>query len=176
MSLKQKQWHSVSGELSRYWLPRLGETLRALPSVSRRALLRLDPGYTLVLSVFAFLAALRFVQIGSRSLWADELFSVFWAKGGAVHAISHAPDETNPPLYYLILNLWMRAFGESESMVRLFSACVSAITIPLVYVLGNALFGRRAGIISASLFGLSQWHLHFAQEARVFALLRCTTR
>ena len=171
ISLKQKQRHSVSCELSRYWPSPLGETLRALPSVSRRALLRLDLGYTSLLSVLAFLAALRFVHIGGRSLWADELFSVFWAKGGAMHVISHAPDETNPPLYYLILNLWMRAFGESEGMVRLFSACVSAITIPLVYVLGNALFGRKAGIISALLFGLSQWHLYFAQEARVFALL-----
>jgi uncharacterized membrane protein len=164
----EKQRQRAFGELSRYLPP---SRSLSLASGTRLALLRLGLRYTLLLSVFALLAALRFVDIGSRSLWADELFSVFWAKSGAIYVVSHAADETNPPLYYLLLNLWMNVFGESESTVRLLSACVSTVTIPLVYVLGNTLFGRTAGVISALLFGLSQWHLYFAQEARVFALL-----
>jgi uncharacterized membrane protein len=140
-------------------------------STRQGGLLRLSPLETLLFSALLFSATLRFLALARQSLWTDELFSVFWAKSGATYALSHAGDETNPPLYYLLLDLWMWVFGESEGAIRLLSACMSALTIVVIYVLGNALFDRRAGIIAALLFALSSWHLYFAQEARVFALL-----
>jgi 4-amino-4-deoxy-L-arabinose transferase-like glycosyltransferase len=114
--------------------------------------------------------SLRFIALGRQSLWCDELFSVFWAKAGVAFALSHAAQETNPPLYYLLLNPWMSLFGESESAVRLLSACASALTVAVTYFLGRRLFNETAGFIAACLLALSPLHLYFAQEARAFAL------
>jgi hypothetical protein len=126
---------------------------------------------TICVAALVVCVALRFVALGSQSLWADELFSVFWSKGGAHYVLSHAASETNPPLYYLVLGLWMRLCGDSEAAVRLLSACVSAVTVAVVFLMGRALFNRGAAFIAALLFALSPWQLYFAQEARAFALL-----
>jgi uncharacterized membrane protein len=99
---------------------------------------------TICVAALVVCVALRFVALGSQSLWADELFSVFWSKGGAHYVLSHAASETNPPLYYLVLGLWMRLCGDSEAAVRLLSACVSAVTVAVVFLMGRALFKRGA--------------------------------
>lgn len=115
--------------------------------------------------------ALRFVALGRQSLWTDELFSVYWAKAGAGFMLAHLRDETNPPLYYLMLEAWMLVFGDGEAVVRLLSALLSALTVPVVYLLGKNAFGRRAGVIAALLYAFSYWHLYYAQETRGYALL-----
>jgi mannosyltransferase len=147
-------------------------TLRLGRIVFRRKvkLLRLSWLEVLLFSALLVCVALRFVALTRQSLWADELFAVFWAKSGAVYILSHAADETNPPLYSFLLALWIWVFGASEGAVRLLSACISVITVLVIYVLGNSLFDRRAAIIAALLLALSSWNLYFAQEARVFAI------
>jgi mannosyltransferase len=130
----------------------------------------------LCVSLLALLAAtaLRFIALGRQSLWTDELFSVYWARAGAGFMFAHFWNETNPPLYYLILEVWMRVFGDGEAAVRLLSALLSAITVPVVYLLGKNMFGRQAGSIAALLYALSYWNLYYAQEARGYALLYLT--
>ena len=128
----------------------------------------------LVAAAISLGIAIRFVALGRQSLWADELFAVFWSRSGIGYVLSHSREETTPPLYYLLLNLWMRMFGDSESAVRLLSACASAATIPVIWALGKKLFNCRAGLIAAMLFALSSWQLYFAQEARCYALLDLT--
>ena len=115
--------------------------------------------------------ALRFVALGRQSFWTDELFSVYWAKAGSGFMLVHLWDETSPPLYYLVLEAWMLVFGDGEAAVRLLSALLSALTVPVVYLLGKNVFGRQAGVIAALLYAFSYWHLYYAQEARGYALL-----
>jgi mannosyltransferase len=132
---------------------------------------RQDLALAVTLFVLLVATALRFAALGRQSLWADELFSVYWARAGVDFVLAHIRDETNPPLYYFLLEIWMRIFGDSEAAVRLLSAILSAITVPVVYLLGRELFGKQAGRIAALLYALSYWHLYYAQEARSYALL-----
>jgi mannosyltransferase len=126
--------------------------------------------YVTLLALFVA-TTLRFVALGRQSLWSDELFSVYWARAGVNFMFAHIWDETNPPVYYLLLQTWMGMLGDSEAAVRFLSAILSAITVPVVYLLGKEFFGKQAGVIAALLYALSYWHLYYAQEARSYALL-----
>ncbi|MGA8497306.1 MAG: glycosyltransferase family 39 protein [Xanthobacteraceae bacterium] len=172
MHSKQRNGHQSVGQLLITFADRRTTIRRKGPAVAAQYGMSLPNRLEAILFfALAFCTALRFVALAHQSLWTDELFSVFWAKSGAIYMLSHAADETNPPLYYLLLDLWIWGFGDSESAVRLLSACISTLTILVVFVLGNVFFDRRAGFIAALLFALSAWNLYFAQEARVFSLL-----
>jgi mannosyltransferase len=115
--------------------------------------------------------ALHFVALGRQSLWHDEFFSVYWASDGNHFALTHLFDETNPPLYYLLLHWWIGLFGDSAAAIRLLSALFSALTVPVVYLLGRNMFGKQAGVLAVLLSTVSYWGLFYAQEARGYSLL-----
>jgi hypothetical protein len=47
----------------------------------------------------------------------------------------------------------------------------SALTAPIVYLLGRNMFGKQAGVLAVLLSTISYWSLFYAQEARGYALL-----
>ena len=82
-----------------------------------------------------------------------------------------AAPRSPPPLYYWLLNLWVRLFGLSENGLRSLSVFASAATVGLTYDLGRRLFGRVAGLLAAFLLAIAPFHIYYAQEARMYALL-----
>lgn len=74
-------------------------------------------------------------------------------------------------LYHLLLNLWVRIFGESEFAVRSMSALFGALAVAAVYLLGVHLYGRVAGLLAGLLFALNAFIVQYAQDARSYSLL-----
>jgi len=70
--------------------------------------------------VVVFLAyALRAYAVSRQALRGDEAFSLTFSSqsiGEIMRAMAYT--EPNPPLYWLLLNGWMRAAGQSELAVR----------------------------------------------------------
>jgi len=126
----------------------------------------------LLLLAFTFVgAALRFYAIGQKGLWLDEAFSV-WLGGHRLPEMWSwiARIDQHPPLYYTLLNLWMR-MGDDASTVRLLSAVAGTLTIPVIFLLGQRLAGLLTGLMAALILAVSPFHVRFAQEARMYALL-----
>lgn len=124
-----------------------------------------------VLAVTALAAVLRFVQLGSESLWIDE--GATWRLAQMTHARLWGPEavyETNPPLWYSLerLMLW---FGDSETVLRLLPALLGTATVPLVFLIGRRVGGAGVGLLAAALLATSTTHLTYSQEARGYALL-----
>jgi hypothetical protein len=127
-----------------------------------------------LLSITLIGGALRLLAIGQKGIWLDEAFSIWlgW---------QHLPRmwgwigwiDQHPPLYYILLNLWMR-LGDDAATVRLLSAVLGVLTIPIVFVLGRRLAGSLVGLLAALLLAVSPYHVRFAQEARMYALLTFT--
>jgi hypothetical protein len=84
-------------------------------------------------------------------------------------------SDTNPPLYYLLLNLWTRAGGTSDLNLRLFSVLLSVASIPLIFLLARRLLGQRAALYSAALFALAPQAVFHGTEGRMYALLIALT-
>ena len=88
---------------------------------------------------------------------------------GLIDSLAHT--EGNPPLYFLLLDGWMRLFGDSEAAVRSLSAIFGTATIVLAYEIGRRLATKRVGLVAAALVAFNPLLVWFSQEARPYALL-----
>lgn len=130
----------------------------------------------LLLAGLCCLAAftLRAHGLAGQSLWLDE---------GASYAFALLPpgtliartfnSEPNPPLYYLLLHVWVGGAGTSEYALRYLSVLPGVLTVALTYRLGLALVGQPAAIAAALLTAVSPYLIWYAQQARMYALLGC---
>ena len=125
----------------------------------------------LLLAITALGAALRFHHIGSEALWLDEAFSIWMAQQPLAQMLQWAVRiDQHPPLYYALLHAWL-GLGDGAGTVRALSALCGTLNIPIIFLLGRRLAGLRAGLLAALLLAVSPFHVHFAQEARMYALL-----
>jgi mannosyltransferase len=124
-----------------------------------------------LLALIALGAFLRFYRIGANGLWLDEAFSIWMGRQPVGQMLDWlARIDQHPPLYYLLLHLWMH-LGDGEAVVRALSTLCSTLTIPTLYLLGRRLAGRRVGLLATLILAISPFHVYFAQEARMYALL-----
>ncbi|HIC89470.1 MAG TPA: hypothetical protein EYP04_08720 [Anaerolineae bacterium] len=122
-------------------------------------------------AITALGAALRLYANGSKSLWLDEAFSIWVGSQPLTEAWGWLIRvDQHPPLYYTLLHFWM-AFGQTESVVRSFSALCGVLTLPVVYLIGRWLGGTLLGIVAVLILVISPFHVAFGQETRMYALL-----
>jgi mannosyltransferase len=125
-------------------------------------------GLVLLLTVASVL--LRIGQLRFH-FWIDEGISV----GIASHPLSELPqllrEDGSPPLYYLLLHVWMQIFGRSEQATHELSLIFAVITVPVAYWGGGSLFGRRTGAYCAVLAAGLPFLTEYAQETRMYSLL-----
>lgn len=114
-------------------------------------------------------ALLRFVMLSRQSLWLDEFASWQFASLDLRHVLLSEP--TNPPFYYLLLHVWMKWLGKSESAMRSLSIVPSLISVGLVYHFSQRLFNRSIALVAACYMAISTFQIYYAQEARCFSLL-----
>ena len=144
----------------------------ALPAHATHTIERTHPFVPLAL-ILCIALTVRAIDIGALSLWNDELFSRYYADLFGLKYLwtTGLTRENSPPLYYMLIAGWMHLFGTSEAAMRSLSMLASVLTVPLVYVIGRELFDRGCGMLAALVFALSPMQVHYAQEARTYALL-----
>jgi uncharacterized membrane protein len=107
-----------------------------------------------------------------QSLWRDEGFSVWIAKDSLLNVITRTSGDFNPPLYYLILNLWMHTFGNSEIVLRSLSLIFHLLLVWVVFRFAQAVFKQRSYAITTALLAATNPMLvYFAFELRMYSLL-----
>jgi len=127
------------------------------------------------LALFAAALALVLPMTGAQSIWFDEAVTLSNAQQSFDLARNMRGDAT-PPLYPLLVHLWMRVFGATIESARALSALASAGTAALLFQLGRRFLDARTGLFAALLFGCSRFQIFFAHEARPYAVvvLLCT--
>lgn len=122
-------------------------------------------------------ALVRFHGIGQKSLWYDEFDSLHIATGQIErnsNMVKYSPlgvlpvlqNDVDVPLFYMLLNLWIRVFSNSEAALRSLPALFGIATIWLIYRVATTLLNQSIGLISALILALSPFHVYYAQEAR----------
>jgi hypothetical protein len=125
----------------------------------------------LVLTLLAL--AVRLQQITYHSLWFDEAMSVHWARSDVARILEvsmNLVEDRLPPVYYLLLHGWRLVWGDGELAVRLPSALLGALLVPVVYRLAAEMLDRRAAGLAAVLAAVNPFLVWYAQEARMYAL------
>jgi mannosyltransferase len=114
--------------------------------------------------------ALRVRELGI-GFWIDEGLSVGIADRPLTDIPGVLHQDGSPPLYYMLLHLWMGVFGSSEAAARALSLAFAAAAVPVSWWAARALFGERAGWMAAVLAATNPFLTQYAQETRMYALI-----
>ena len=115
----------------------------------------------------------------SLSLRSRQLHAGFWIDEGISVGISHEHwtsiphllrQDGSPPLYYMLLGIWVRLFGDSEAATHTLSLVFGLACVPLAFFAARAVFGRLAGLAAAVLAALDPFLTYYAQETRMYEL------
>ena len=94
---------------------------------------------------------LGFYQVGNPELWRDELASWSFASRSVPDLIAAARHTGATQLaYYLMLHVWISAFGDSVDAMRAPSVLAMAGAAACVALVGRRLAGNRAGRLPAA--------------------------
>lgn len=130
---------------------------------------------TALLLIIAGGTFLRVYKLGAESIWLDEAFTIQITRGSISSIVNETAKDVHPPLYYIVFHFWLLLFGDSEFSARLLSALFGVLSILAIYALARLLFDKATGLFAALLLALSQFHVEFAQEARMYTLLTLLT-
>jgi mannosyltransferase len=121
--------------------------------------------------VVVLLASVVLRLVASGPLWLDESLSAEIARrplGAMFTALRH---DGSPPLYYLLLHVWIGIFGSSTVAVRSLSSVFAVISLPLAYLAGRTVGGRRLGLWTLLVVAMAPWTFRYATETRMYMLL-----
>jgi mannosyltransferase len=129
--------------------------------------------FWIVTGLVALGAALRFATLGVQSYHHDEIVTASRVlRVGFTHAMDAVGfSESAPPLYYALAWIWTQITGTGPWGLRSLSALAGVATIPVAFLIGRELRGRRAGLIAAALVAVNPMLIWYSQEARAYALL-----
>jgi len=143
-------------------------------------------------------AMLRLYRLDDQSLWLDELYSLASSTARypdtspleADRLIKPCPhftalqtarpwwriwtgmrQGTHPPLYIIVLRAWRQTFGGGDWSARALSAAMSLATLSLLWLIARELYGDMPALWTAAVAAVAWPQLHFAQEARPYAML-----
>lgn len=123
-----------------------------------------------LLALIALSLVLRTREMDTH-FWIDEGLSV----GIASHPLTDIPGvllrDGSPPLYYMVLHLWMALVGTRETPTHWLSVIFALLCIPAALWAGSSLFDRRVGWTLAVLTALSPFLTSYAQETRMYSLV-----
>ena len=139
----------------------------------REAVRARSRAFWIVAGLTLLAAALRLPTLGVQSYHHDEIVTASRVlRGSFWHAMNAVGfSESAPPLYYVLGWLWVQVVGTGEFGLRSLSALAGIATVPVVYLLGVELRGRRAGILAAALAAVNPMLVWYSQEARGYSLL-----
>ncbi|OGO11303.1 MAG: hypothetical protein A2Y93_11630 [Chloroflexi bacterium RBG_13_68_17] len=142
------------------------------------ACLRLARSRSAWLAVLGVALIPRLVLLAARPVWYDEAFAaLFSAKGPAAMLYGTLAQEAgvaadvHPILYYTLLWMWQLVFGGGPLAIRSLSVLLGLAVVGLGYWLARELWGRETAFVAGLLLALSPFQVHYAQEARMYALL-----
>lgn len=127
--------------------------------------------YTWLLALVLLLtAALALRGIGAQSLWFDEGWSAYGAAQPDLAAAA-ASDATNPPLYYMLLHVTARLWGDSELGLRVVSVFAGLLSIALAARWLCEGWGRSTALLGAAALATLPLWWWAMREARMYTLL-----
>jgi mannosyltransferase len=129
--------------------------------------------FWIVVGLTVLATVLRFATLGVQSYHHDEIVTASRIlRGSFGHAMHEVwTGESTPPIFYALAWVWTQLVGTGEFGLRSLSAAAGVATVPIAYLIGVELRGRRAGLWAAALVAVNPMMLWYSQEARAYALV-----
>ncbi|QYU66026.1 glycosyltransferase family 39 protein [Leptolyngbya sp. 15MV] len=126
-----------------------------------------------IIGVCAFYGGVGLWGLTVPCLWFDEIFGVHAAEHTWRGLLSFiAQDLIHPPLFYLLLKIWIAFGGESLLWLRLFPVLFSVLALfPFLLVCRELKLKTQTIIIALLLLAVNGALIKYAQEVRMYSLL-----
>jgi hypothetical protein len=98
------------------------------------------------------------------------------AVGISSHSLTAIPGilryDGSPPLYYMLLHIWMSMLGDGEAATHSMSALFGVACVPLSYWGVSTVFhNRRMAMMASVLFAFNAFLTDYSQETRMYSLM-----
>jgi mannosyltransferase len=113
--------------------------------------------------------ALRFKS--SSKLWLDEAQSVNISQHSYGQIIHYLRHDGAPPLYYVVLHLWMKVVGATDFDVRALSGLFGVLALVVTYFAARAWWGRFDAMLSLAVLAILPYGIYFSTETRMYSLV-----
>lgn len=133
-----------------------------------------------ILGIILFISLVfRLINLDkSGGLWYDEavIYSIASQKGIAGMLGADAHRFLLFPLYYIIYNLWINIFGNSDLIIRLMSVFFDMLSLVTAYFIGRQVAYNysknpdKLGLLTMLLYGINSTFIYYAQEAKFYSL------
>lgn len=120
-----------------------------------------------------FLALLlRLSHIDYISLWNDELYVLCFISdlGRGFNFERTFLDPGNPPLFFVISNIWLYFFNKSIILIRLLPCLIGLVQIYSTYFVVDKIFNKKIALISAFLSSINILFILESNEIRSYIL------
>jgi len=124
-------------------------------------------------AVVILFAALRLLRLSATCWWFDEIFSIHAARHNWIELLRFvAADIIHPPLFYLLLKIWIAIGGESLVWLRLLPALFGiAAIIPFFLLCRELDLSQNERNLALLLLAVNGYLIKYAQELRMYSLL-----
>jgi mannosyltransferase len=142
-------------------------------------------GDWLVLAVIlAMSVGVRSYRLSDRSLWLDEAFTWRLIQFPWHEMMSRIALDNSPPLYYVVLKLWVACFGTTPLAMRSLSVLFGAVTVAAMYAFASVAIDRdvqargadsnrtpgTVALLVALLVSLSVFQIRWSWEIRMYTM------
>jgi uncharacterized membrane protein len=131
----------------------------------KKRLLAFYPPALLLLNVIV-----RSICLVSQDIALDEPFSVYHAQFDFPVIVQQLTGYNNPPLFELLLHVWIRLFGIAPLAVRTLPALFAALCPLVLYYFAKTNFSERVAVFSSLLLSFSTLLQFYAHDCRVYSL------
>jgi len=111
----------------------------------------------------------------NQSLWLDEAASVVLARLSLGEMFSAIAADFHPPLFYLLLKIWLPFAKTNEMFLRLPNIIFGTLSIPAIFFLTRLAFSARKKIVhpaflASLLLALNPLAIYYSIELRMYSL------
>jgi mannosyltransferase len=127
---------------------------------------------TVFLVLLTALSAFMRTRYLGGEYWMDEAIAV----GISSHPLTAIPGilryDGSPPLYYMLLHIWMSMLGNGESATHTLSMLFGIATVPVSYWGVMTVFAnKRMALMASVLFAFNAFLTDYSQETRMYSLM-----
>lgn len=122
------------------------------------------------LLIILLASMVRFHNINLPYFWTDEAFSALVSVLSPQAIWFHMGHEVHPPLYFLLLHLWISVFGDSVLAIRSLSSVAGVATVALGMWLMRMISTPKTALLAGLLIALLPISVRYSQEARMYTL------
>lgn len=126
--------------------------------------------WAVALLILILATVVRLYDISLPYFWTDEAFTALISVQSPAAILFHTGHDVHPPLYFLLLHIWIQVFGDSVLALRTMSAVSGVLAVALGMWLMCLIGTARQALLAGLFMALLPISVRYSQEARMYSL------